>query len=72
MKNSDQSNQPNMEKIFGFMQKLQTTKTDDQAEELKKEMDSFMQSELGLDMTDLNQQIDELNINIKETNSKSE
>lgn len=65
-------NGPNMEKIVGMMQKMQTSKTPEQAAELKAEMDTFMQSELGVDMTELNQQIDSFTNNLKEADENTQ
>ena len=70
--NTDAANSPNMEKIFGFMQKLQSSKTNEEAEDLKKEMDIFMQNELGVDVNQLNEQMDELKTHVKNVDTKPE
>ena len=65
-------NGPNMEKIVGMMQKMQTATTPEQAAELKAEMDTFMQTELGVDMTELNQQIDSFTNHLKEAEENTQ
>jgi hypothetical protein len=44
--------------LFSMLGKLDTIKTEEDAENLKKEMDSFLQNELGVDMGELNKKIE--------------
>ena len=53
-------NNINMEKIMGMMGKLSSTTTPEEAAELKKEMDDYMQNELGVNMSELNEQIKDI------------
>jgi hypothetical protein len=49
---------PGLGKVFELMQKLDKTSTNEEAEALKGEMDSFLQNELGVDINQLNSQLD--------------
>ena len=49
---------PGIGKVMEMMQKLENTNTQEDAEALKLEMDSFLQSELGVDINKLNEQLD--------------
>lgn len=62
---------PGMDKLMGMMQKMGSTETPEQAAALKEEMDSFMQKELGVDMSQLNQQLDEVTNKIKDATDQS-
>jgi len=44
--------------LFSMLGKLDTIKTEEDAENLKKEMDSYLQNELGVDMGELNKKIE--------------
>jgi hypothetical protein len=58
--------EPNIEKIVGFMGKLQNTKSNEDAESLRKEMDEFMNNELGVNINEINEQIDNMASSMKE------
>jgi hypothetical protein len=49
---------PGIGKVMEMMQKLENTNTQEEAEALKLEMDSFLQSELGVDVGKLNEQLE--------------
>jgi len=49
---------PGIGKVMEMMQKLENTNTQEDAEALKLEMDSFLQSELGVDIEKLNEQLE--------------
>jgi hypothetical protein len=51
------NNIPHMGKIMELMSKLEKAETKEQAEELKQEMDKFMEKDLGIDINMLNNQI---------------
>lgn len=57
---------PNIGKVMELMKKLESTKTKEEADALKQEMDSFLQKELGVDVEKLNEQ---LNTVTKEMNN---
>ena len=44
--------------LFSMLGKLDTIKTEEDAENLKKEMDSYLENELGVDMGELNKKIE--------------
>lgn len=48
---------PNLKGLMDVMGKLNSVKTEDEAKELKGEMDSFLEKELGLDVSKLNDTI---------------
>jgi len=62
---------PGMDKLMGMMQKMGSTDTPEQVAALKDEMDTFMQKELGVDMSQLNQQLDEFTTKIKDATEQS-
>jgi len=49
---------PGIGKVMEMMQKLENTNTQEDAEALKLEMDSFLQTELGVDIDKLNEQLE--------------
>jgi hypothetical protein len=49
---------PNMGKAIELIQKIEKAQTREQAEELKKEMDQFLQKEMGVDVESLNAQLE--------------
>lgn len=49
---------PNMGKAIELIQKIEKAQTREQAEELKKEMDNFLQKEMGVDVESLNAQLE--------------
>jgi hypothetical protein len=49
---------PNLGKVFEIMQKLEKTETNEEAELLKQEMDSFLQKDLGIDVNKLNKDLE--------------
>lgn len=57
---------PNIGKMMEIMQKLNKTSSPDDAENLKQEMNTFLQNDLGIDMNSLNQQIEEMTKKISE------
>jgi hypothetical protein len=59
---------PGIGKVMEMMQKLENTNTQEDAEALKLEMDSFLQSELGVDIEKLNEQLDSTSKQFKEKN----
>lgn len=61
---------PHMGKMLEMMQRLDQAKTPEDADTLKKEMDEFLQNELGLDVNQLNEQIDEVTKEMKEQPEK--
>ena len=67
----DMGQLPGMDKLMGMMQKMTTTETPEQAAALKEEMDSFMQKELGVDVSQLNQQLDEFTNKIKDATDET-
>lgn len=68
---TDMGQIPGMDKLMGMMQKMSSTETPEQAAALKEEMDNFMQKELGVDVSQLNQQLDEINNKIKDATDQS-
>lgn len=65
MKGGD-GNMPDMSKLMSMMQKMDGATSPEKAEELKQEMDNFMQKELGVDISQLNEQLDSFTANVKE------
>lgn len=65
MKGGD-GNMADMSKLMSMMQKMDGATSPEKAEELKQEMDSFMQKELGVDISQLNEQLDSFTTNVKE------
>ena len=61
---------PNIGKVMEIMQKLEHTGTKEEADSLKNEMDSFLQNELGVDITKLNENLDLVSnqMNLNNTN----
>ena len=59
---------PGLGKIMELMQKLESTNTKEEADSLKLEMDSFLQSELGVDVTKLNEQIESVTKQMENAN----
>lgn len=55
-------------KVMEMMQKLDKTETKEDAEKLKQEMDEFLQKELGVDVTKLNEQLDAVTKQMQENN----
>lgn len=51
---------PNLKGLVDVMGKLNDVKTDEEAEELKKEMDSYLETELGVDVSKLNETIENM------------
>jgi hypothetical protein len=51
---------PNLKGLMDVMGKLNTVKTDEDAKELKGEMDTFLEKELGLDVSKLNETINKI------------
>jgi imidazoleglycerol phosphate synthase glutamine amidotransferase subunit HisH len=49
---------PGIGKMMEMMQKLENTNTQEDAEALKLEMDTFLQTELGVDVEKLNEQLE--------------
>jgi len=49
---------PGIGKVMEMMQKLENTNTQEDAEALKLEMDTFLQTELGVDIDKLNEQLE--------------
>jgi hypothetical protein len=52
--------------MLEMMQRLDQAQTPTDADVLKKEMDEFLQNELGLNVNELNEQIDEVTKDMKE------
>ena len=65
-------NIPGIGKIMELMQKLDKAETKEDAEALKQEMDSFLQKELGVDVTSLNAQLDQVTQQMKEAQEKND
>ena len=61
----DMSNIPHLGKMMEMMEKLGKTETQEDADALKMEMDSFLQSELGLDVNKLNKELENVSNNIE-------
>jgi hypothetical protein len=53
----DDSGMPNMSGIFSMLGKLENINNEEDAEKLKEEMDSYLEKELGVDVSKLNQQL---------------
>lgn len=51
---------PNMGKMMEMMKRLETVTSDADADALKAEMDSFLQNEAGINMNDLNKQMEQV------------
>ena len=51
---------PNLKGLVDVMGKLNSVKTEEEAENLKKEMDSYLESELGVDVSKLNETIEKM------------
>jgi hypothetical protein len=62
----DTSGIPGISKIMELMQKLDKAETNEDTEALKLEMDTFLQKELGIDVTQLNNQLDQVTQQMKE------
>jgi hypothetical protein len=58
---------PNLGKIMDIIQKLNTSSTPEDAENLKQEMNSFLQTDLGVDINSFNDQIEEMTKKISES-----
>jgi hypothetical protein len=59
---------PGIGKMMEMMQKLENTNTQEDAEALKLEMDTFLQSELGVDIDKLNEQLESTSKQFQEQN----
>jgi hypothetical protein len=57
---------PNMGKMMEMMKRLESVSNDDEAEALKAEMDSFLQNEAGINMNDLNKQMEQVTKQLQE------
>lgn len=57
---------PNLGKVMEMMQKLNNTTSPDDAENLKKEMNTFLQNDLGIDINSFNEQLEEVTKNFSE------
>jgi hypothetical protein len=57
---------PNIGKIMEIMQKLDKTSTPGDADNLKDEMNTFLKNDLGIDMNDFTQQMEEMTKNLSE------
>jgi len=64
-KKDDNNSMPGFGKVMDLMQKLEKADSKEKAEQLKNEMDTFLQSELGIDVNNLNNQIDEATQKVK-------
>ena len=62
---SGDSNNPDMGGLFSMLGKLESINNDEDAEKLKKEMDSYLENELGVDVSKLNTQLSDAEKNIK-------
>ena len=51
---------PNLKGLVDVMGKMNDVKTDEEAEQLKKEMDSYLEKELGVDVSKLNETIENM------------
>ena len=60
----DMSNIPHLSKMMEMMNKLGKTETQEDADALKREMDTFLESELGLDVNKLNKELENVSINM--------
>ena len=58
---------PGIGKVMELMQKLDKAETKEDTENIKQEMDSFLQKELGVDVTSLNAQLDQVTQQMKNT-----
>ena len=61
---------PNLGKVMEIMQKLDKSSTPEDAENLKQEMNTFLQNDLGLDMNSFNEQLDEVTKKMYEQNDE--
>jgi hypothetical protein len=68
----DPSKVPNMEKMMSLFQKLNSGSTPEEVDDIKKELDTFMSSELGLDMSQFNEQIKQITNTLKESESAND
>jgi len=57
--------------IFNMIGKLDNIKSEEEALKLKQEMDVYMKENLGVDMTDFNKKMEEIVINVKETDQET-
>ena len=62
---------PGIGKVMEMMQKLENTNTQEDAEALKLEMDTFLQSELGVDIEKLNEQLESTSKQFQEQNKNN-
>ncbi len=62
---------PGIGKVMELMQKLDKTETNEEAEALKLEMDTFLQKELGVDVEQLNAQLDTVTKQMSESVANS-
>jgi len=60
---------PNLGKMMDIMQKLDKTSTPGDAENLKEEMNTFLKNDLGIDMSEFAEKIEEMTKNLNETNN---
>ena len=63
-------NTPDMGGLFSMLGKLDNIETEEDAEKLKKEMDSYLEKDLGIDVNKLNSQLSQAESNIKNEISK--
>ena len=63
-------NNPDMGGLFSMLGKLDKIETEEDAEKLKKEMDSYLEKDLGIDVTKLNNQLSQAENSIKNEISK--
>jgi hypothetical protein len=59
---------PNIGKVMGLLQKMDKTSTPEDNEILKQEMNTFLQNDLGIDMNNFNEQLEEVTKKIMENN----
>lgn len=63
---------PNIGKVMELMQKLEKTETPEDAIALKNEMDTFLQAELGINITKLNEQLEQVTNNFNNLNTNTD
>jgi hypothetical protein len=62
---------PNFGKVMEMMQKLDKSSTPEDTENLKQEMNTFLQNDLGIDINSFNEQLEEVTQNFSEHNNRS-
>ena len=65
----DMGNIPHLGKMMEMMNKLGKTETQEDADALKREMDTFLESELGLDVNKLNMELENVINNMSNTST---